>query len=95
VTDTPSEADGRAFRLALLEVTSFLIITQRKTRVFTGSYDQLMEQYRKVMTHNLVAGWWGIPFGLVWTPLALRKNARARKKLEEIASQPPSAAPGE
>jgi len=95
VTDTPPGADGRAFRLALLEVTSYLIVTQRKTRVYTGSYDQLMEQYRKVMTHNLVAGWWGIPFGLVWTPLALRKNAQARKKLEEIASQPPSAAPGE
>jgi len=95
VTDTPPGADGRAFRLALLEVTSYLIVTQRKTRVYTGSYDQLMEQYRKVMTHNLVAGWWGIPFGLVWTPLALRKNAQARKKLEEIASQPPSAPPGE
>jgi len=95
VTDTPPGADGRAFRLALLEVTSYLIVTQRKTRVYTGSYDQLMDHCRKVMTHNLVAGWWGIPFGLVWTPLALRKNAQAKKKLAEIASQPPSAAPGE
>ena len=95
MSDTPPEAEGRQFRLALLEVTSFLVVTQRKTRQYTGTYEQLMEQYRKATTHNLVAGWWGIPFGLIWTPLALRRNAQARQKLREIASQPPSATPGE
>jgi hypothetical protein len=37
-----------------------------------------------VLVHNLCLGWWGFPFGLIWTPVALVQNARARSKLSGL-----------
>ena len=39
---------------------------------------------------SLVLGWWGIPFGLVWTPMALARNAKAMDKLRALASGQPT-----
>ena len=92
---TSDPAEGRTFHLTITQVTSFLIVTQRKTRQFTGTYAQLQERYRKVLVHNLLFGWWGIPFGLIGTPLALSRNAKALKQLRQLAESPPSAASDE
>ena len=79
-------AAGRTFRLNVTELTSYLVVTQKKTKSFVGSVDDLRAQYRKVLTHNLLLGWWGIPVGLIWTPLTLNRNAKALKQLRELAA---------
>jgi hypothetical protein len=87
-TDAGSEQSGgtRTFRLTITQVSSYLIITQKKTKSFVGSIDELEANYRKVLTHNLTMGWWGIPFGLIWTPLTISRNAKALKQLRALAA---------
>jgi hypothetical protein len=90
-------AFGGTYRMSLTKVTSFLIMTQQRRTVYTGSLAQLESAARSVQTHNLLLGWWGIPFGLVWTPIALSRNAKAMKQVRSLAAGPPMpgpAAPG-
>jgi hypothetical protein len=79
-------APGR-YRLRLLEVTSVVFLTHRRARTYTGELTELHDRYRRVLMHNLVLGWWGIPFGLIWTPVALVRNHKARAALRELAGQ--------
>lgn len=83
-------SDPRApiYRLTVTEVTSVLVYTQQKTRVFTGTLDELEVRYRAVTRHNLLFGWWGIPVGFIWTPIALYGNAKAVRVLREPAVSP-------
>ena len=37
--------------------------------------------YRKVLTHNLALRWWGFPFGVAWTIMALVRNRTAFAEL--------------
>ncbi|MCL4422563.1 MAG: hypothetical protein M1115_05255 [Actinobacteria bacterium] len=76
----------------LFKVTSVVIYTNRSRVVFTGTMPVLEAAYRKVLWHNLLAGWWGIPFGLIWTPLSLLKNRAALRKLRQQAAPPPQGA---
>ena len=82
-SDAPAE---KAYRLTITQVSSYLIITQKKTKSFVGTVPELEAQYKKVMAHNLLLGWWGIPFGLIWTPLTISRNAKALKQLRELAA---------
>jgi hypothetical protein len=68
-------------------VTSVIIMTQRRSVILTGTFEELEAGYRKVLTHNLLAGWWGFPFGLVWTPMTLHRNARAFRQLRQLAGR--------
>ena len=81
-----TSASGR-YRLRLSKVTSFLIMTQRRTVTLTGTFEELEAAYNKARTHNLLAGWWGIPFGLIWTPIVLSRNAHAFKQLRQLAGR--------
>jgi hypothetical protein len=72
-------------RVTLIQVTSFVLMTQRRARTCTGTLAECQAFARKVMIHNLLLGWWGIPFGLVWTPMALSKNAKTLGKLRQIS----------
>lgn len=72
------------YRLRLIEVTGLLYFTRRNVLQKSGSPDELAAFYKKVRRHNLLAGWWGIPFGLIFTPLALASNRKARAKLGEL-----------
>jgi hypothetical protein len=87
----PQDATGR-YRVRLTKVSSFVIMTQRRSTVYTGTLQQLENSARSVRTHNLILGWWGIPFGLVWTPMALARNNKAMQKLRALASGQPTAA---
>jgi hypothetical protein len=69
------------FRVRFVKVTSVLIVTHRQAQIVTGTTEQLEAAYRKVLLHNLLLGWWGIPFGLIWTPVALAANAKALRKV--------------
>ena len=72
----PPVAPGR-YRLRLAEVTSVVILTHRRSRVYTGSVRELQDAYHRVFVHNVLLGWWGIPFGLIWTPLSIARNRKA------------------
>ena len=73
------------YRLTITEVTSVVIVTIRKSRGVIGSFSEAEALYRRVLTHNLIAGWWGFPFGPIWTVMALVRNGKAMAHLREIA----------
>jgi hypothetical protein len=75
------------YQIRLTTVTSIIVMTRRSTQTVTGTLTELEARYRKVAAHNLALGWWGIPFGIVWTPMALVQNARALRKLRQLAGQ--------
>lgn len=78
---------GAVYRVRLTKVSSFVVTTQRRAVTHTGTLDQLEGIARSTLTHNLLLGWWGVPFGLVWTPTALIQNASAMRKLREAAAR--------
>jgi hypothetical protein len=83
----PSE-NQRLYRVRLTKVTSFIIMTQQRHTTYTGTVEQLEAAARSVRTRNLLLGWWGVPFGLIWTPTALARNAKAMRQVHELAARP-------
>lgn len=77
---------GARYRLQISKVTSVVFFTRRVTLNLTGTLSELEAAYRKVLRHNLLAGWWGFPFGVVWTPMVLVRNRKALAKLHELAT---------
>jgi hypothetical protein len=88
-TGAPSAVhQGQArFRVRFVNVTSVLIVTHRQAQIVTGTREQLEAAYRKALVHNLLLGWWGIPFGLIWTPVALAANAKALRQVRAVATK--------
>ncbi len=80
--------DGRIYRVRLTKVSSFVIMSQQRHMVYTGTLEQLEAAARSTQTHNLLLGWWGIPFGLIWTPMALARNAKGMRQVRELAAKP-------
>jgi hypothetical protein len=76
------------YRVGLTKVSSFILYTQQRTTVYTGTLDELERQARSVLTHNLLLGWWGIPAGLIWTPIALARNGKNMRKIKALAAGP-------
>jgi hypothetical protein len=81
------EPAGRVYRVQLTKVNSFVIVTQRRTATYTGTLDQLEGFARRARLHTLLLGWWGVPFGLVWTPMALARNAKAMRQVRDLAAK--------
>ncbi len=79
-------SDEARFTLRISKVTSMIIFTRKATVTFTGTYRDLETSYRNVLVYNLLLGWWGIPFGVIWTPIVLAQNRAAFKKLRELAA---------
>ncbi len=75
---------GGSYRLVLTEVTSLLVVTRRRSHVFGGSPQELEAAYRRVRRHNLLLGWWGLPFGVAWTAIDLWRNRRRRAALRRL-----------
>ncbi len=81
------ESAGATYRVRLTKVSSFLVVTQRRTATYSGTLDQLEGFARSARAHTLMLGWWGIPFGLVWTPMALARNAKTMRQLRDLAAR--------
>jgi hypothetical protein len=77
---------GAIYRVRLTKVSSFLVVTQRRAATYSGTLDQLEGIARAARTHTLLLGWWGIPFGLIWTPVALAQNAKAMRQVRDLAA---------
>jgi hypothetical protein len=86
-----SSGNPRLYRVRLTRVSSFIIMTQQRHTVYTGTLEQLEAAARSAQTHNLLLGWWGIPFGLIWTPMALARNSKGMRQVRELAAKPPGA----
>ncbi|MGH3169884.1 MAG: hypothetical protein ACRDN0_28890 [Trebonia sp.] len=84
---TAARSEGTVYRVPLTTVTSFLVITQRRTVTHSGTLDQLEGIARGIRTRNLLLGWWGIPAGLIWTPMALARNAKAMRQVRDLAAK--------
>ncbi len=82
-----AESAGAEYRVRLTKVSSFLVITQRRTATYSGTLDQLEGFARSARTQTLLLGWWGFPFGLIWTPMALARNAKAMRQLRDLAAK--------
>jgi hypothetical protein len=74
-------------------VSSFLIVTQQRDTLYNGTLDVLENAARSTFRHNLLFGWWGFPFGLIWTPMALWQNARAIRQVRALETTQPTAGP--
>ncbi len=83
----------RVYRLTVVQVTSALVVTFRRGKPKVGSLKELESFYRGVLIYNLLLGWWGFPFGLIWTPVALVRNRKAISTLRGLAESG-AAAPG-
>jgi hypothetical protein len=82
-----AQPTGTVYHVPLTKVTSFIIITQRRTAAYRGTLEQLEGIARGVRTHNLLLGWWGMPAGLIWTPMALARNAKAMRQLRNLTAK--------
>ena len=83
-----SSGNERLYRVRLTKVSSFILMTQQRHTIYTGTLEQLEAAARSARTHNLLLGWWGIPFGLIWTPMALSRNAKGMRQVRELAARP-------
>src|SRR4051794_31929457 len=82
----PQETGPRLFRITLTRVTSFVVMTQQRRVVHTGTVEELEAAYKSAQLHCATVGWWGIPFGLVWTTMALFRNAKNMKAIRALAA---------
>jgi hypothetical protein len=84
-----SPSAGPAYRVRLTKVTSLIVVTTRRSATYTGTLQQLESRARSVLTHNLLLGWWGLPWGLIRTPMALSQNSDAMRRVRALAAQRP------
>ena len=82
-----AESADAVYRVRLTKVSSFLVVTQRRAVTYSGTLDQLEGIARGARTHNLLLGWWGVPFGVIWTPIALARNAKAMSQLRDLSAR--------
>ena len=77
---------GATYRVSFTKVTSMIIFSFQRRTVHVGTLAELEAKARSAMIHNLLLGWWGFPFGLIWTPMALARNAKGLKQVKALAA---------
>ena len=68
-------------------VKSFIIITSYKKSPVIVCQSCLNKRRKNAMISTLLLGWWGIPFGLFRTPIALIASLNDNKKREVISEE--------
>jgi hypothetical protein len=79
-------AAPKLYRLTISKVTGTVVFITRKTFTKTGTLEELEEFYREVRRHNMRAGWWAFPAGLIWNPMAMSRNKKALAQLHRLAA---------
>jgi len=75
------------------KVTSVVFFSQRTGVKVTGGMDAHLKAYKAAQRHTAIFGWWGIPFGLIWTPMTLFNNKKMLRSVQALlASGNPKAA---
>ncbi|MGH1336860.1 MAG: hypothetical protein ACRBFS_12110 [Aureispira sp.] len=67
------------------KVRSYLIITQQEARPMIACRDCVEAKRKDELIKNSLFGWWGFPWGLYQTPLAIINHFRDAGKQEEIS----------
>lgn len=80
------QASG-VYKVRLTKVSSFVVLTNRRTVTHSGTLEQLEGVAHDVRNHNLLLGWWGVPAGVAWTAVALSRNAKAMRQVRELAAK--------
>jgi hypothetical protein len=75
------------YQVKLVKVTSYIIFTNWRGKLYTGTLQELERRARWVLVHNLLFGWWGFPMGLMGTPAVLVDNSRVMRRLRARAAQ--------
>jgi hypothetical protein len=65
-------------------VTSVVIYTNRMPVRVIGDLKRHQEEYRKAQLWTALLGWWGFPFGIIWTMSSLVKNSNQLKSVKEL-----------
>lgn len=67
------------------ETRSFLIFTQRKYSdiYFIAPYESHMIYAKKHILVTALLGWWGIPWGLIGTPMSIIRNYNGGKNVTQ------------
>jgi hypothetical protein len=65
------------------ETKSFLVVTRRTYSdiYFVGPNESHMRYAKKHIVRTAFLGWWGIPWGLVGTPVSILRNLRGGQDL--------------
>ena len=67
-------------------VWSGLIVTSYKTRLTVGCRRCGNRARLKDAGFSFVAGWWGFPWGLIWTPIQIVRNVTALLRAEDATA---------
>jgi hypothetical protein len=73
-------------------VCSALVLTSRSsTRWLVSGQESRRRHALGASLYSFWNGWWGLPFGLIWTPIAIVKNISANSTLlvEDLLRVPP------
>ena len=76
---------GDQFAIRLTRHTGMIIVGQSRTAVTRGSLEDCLAAYKSAQLHNLTLGWWGIISLIIWNPMALINNTRAKAELKALA----------
>lgn len=61
-------------------IKSIIITTLTQTKVIIACPDCLDKQNRKAIVSCLLLGWWGIPWGILKTPVYIYRNLKAKEE---------------
>ncbi len=62
-----------------ITVTSYLVATTKSASVIVGCADCIKKAAREAQSTTVLAGWWGLPWGPIYTLDAISTNASAMK----------------
>ncbi|MFO1329398.1 MAG: hypothetical protein U1F56_18710 [Rubrivivax sp.] len=66
-------------------VWSLLVLTRRRTRSLLACRACGRRQAIEALLFSALCGWWGLPWGVIWTPLVIARNLRELRGSEPDA----------
>jgi hypothetical protein len=82
----PAPPGEPVFQVTVTKHTGGLFFWYNQRRTVTGTYAHCEAAIKQAQLHNLLVGWWSIA-SLLLNPIALSRNASARKALRQQAEQ--------
>jgi hypothetical protein len=73
------DASGKLNAAIISSTISYVFITTQKNKIFIGTDKSIRKQLDSGSTTTAIFGWWGIPFGIIYSLSSLWKNTKARK----------------
>jgi hypothetical protein len=73
--------------ITIKRAISILLVTFTKKQYVIGCKPCLEELLNKAQNITIFFGWWGIPFGLIFTPLYIINNIKAKNNIGIIDEQ--------